>query len=52
MKRYVMTLLLTLGFAMGAQALDYETAREQAYYLTDKMAYYHSRLSSHHRPNQ
>lgn len=39
MKRYVMTLLLTLGFAMGAQALDYETAREQAYYLTDKMAY-------------
>lgn len=39
MKRYLMTLFLTLGFAIGAKALDYETAREQAYYLTDKMAY-------------
>lgn len=40
MKRYIIALICTLGFAMGqAKAMDYETARRQAYYLTDKMAY-------------
>ncbi len=39
MKRYLFTLAALLGFAISAKALDYETARNQAYYLTDKMAY-------------
>ncbi len=39
MKRLIFTLITTLGFACGMSAMDYETAREQAYYLTDKMAY-------------
>lgn len=39
MKRYMMTMMMALTTWMGANAMDYETAREQAYYLTDKMAY-------------
>lgn len=39
MKRYMMTLMLALLAWNGMRAMDYETAREQAYYLTDKMAY-------------
>jgi len=39
MKRNLMTLVLALGTWMGLSAMDYETARERAYYLTDKMAY-------------
>ena len=39
MKRYLITLISALAFTCGAFAMDYETAREQAYYLTDKMAY-------------
>lgn len=40
MKRYIIALICTLGFALSnANAMDYETARRQAYYLTDKMAY-------------
>lgn len=40
MKRYIIALICTLGFAVNhANAMDYETARRQAYYLTDKMAY-------------
>lgn len=39
MKRYMMTLVMAMTAWMGANAMDYETAREQAYYLTDKMAY-------------
>lgn len=40
MKRYIIALICTLGFALNsANAMDYETARRQAYYLTDKMAY-------------
>ena len=34
-----MTLVLALFAWMGMNAMDYETARERAYYLTDKMAY-------------
>lgn len=39
MKRYVLFFATFLTLAFNAKALDYETAREQAYYLTDKMAY-------------
>ena len=39
MKRYMMTLMMALTAWTAAMAMDYETAREQAYYLTDKMAY-------------
>lgn len=39
MKRYLLLLATFLTLAFNAKALDYETAREQAYYLTDKMAY-------------
>ena len=38
MKRYMMTLVALFAW-MGISAMDYETARERAYYLTDKMAY-------------
>ena len=34
-----MTIVATITAVAGAFAMDYETAREQAYYLTDKMAY-------------
>jgi len=39
MKRYMMTMMVALFAWTGMNAMDYETAREQAYYLTDKMAY-------------
>lgn len=39
MKRYMMTLMTALMAWTAASAMDYETARERAYYLTDKMAY-------------
>ena len=34
----MMTLFAIFAW-MGTNAMDYETARERAYYLTDKMAY-------------
>ena len=34
-----MTMMMAMATWMGASAMDYKTAREQAYYLTDKMAY-------------
>ena len=39
MKKNLMTLVLAIFAWMGMNAMDYETARERAYYLTDKMAY-------------
>ena len=39
MKKNLMTLVLAIFTWMGMNAMDYETARERAYYLTDKMAY-------------
>ena len=39
MRRYMMTMMMAMATWMGASAMDYKTAREQAYYLTDKMAY-------------
>ena len=39
MKRYMMTMMVAIFAWTGMNAMDYETAREQAYYLTDKMAY-------------
>ena len=39
MKRYMMTMMMAMTAWMGANAMDYETARNEAYYLTDKMAY-------------
>ncbi len=39
MKRYIIALICALGMSFSAKAMDYETARQQAYYLTDKMAY-------------
>lgn len=39
MKRYILTLVAIIATAIGAKAMSYETAREEALYLTDKMAY-------------
>ena len=39
MKRYMMMMTMMFLAWTGMNAMDYETARERAYYLTDKMAY-------------
>ena len=39
MKRYLMTILAVVLTTIGAKAMPYEMAREEAMYLTDKMAY-------------
>lgn len=39
MKRYIITLVLALVSCTGILAMSYERAREEALYLTDKMAY-------------
>lgn len=39
MKRRLYTLVLTVSLALGLSAMPYNVAREQALYLTDKMAY-------------
>ncbi len=39
MKRSILTIVALVAMAAQSWAIDYETAREQAYYLTDKMAY-------------
>lgn len=39
MKRHILTLVALLTFALGAKAMSYEKARQEALYLTDKMAY-------------
>ncbi|MCD8302736.1 MAG: hypothetical protein LUC44_06935 [Prevotellaceae bacterium] len=39
MKKLLFTTAVAFGFACALNAMDYETARDQAYYLTDKMAY-------------
>ena len=39
MKRLFATIVMVLGFAVAASAMSYSQAREQALFLTDKMAY-------------
>lgn len=39
MKRYILTLVAALTAMVSASAMSYERAREEALYLTDKMAY-------------
>lgn len=39
MKRLFATIVMVLGFAVAAGAMSYSQAREQALFLTDKMAY-------------
>ncbi|MGM9620568.1 MAG: hypothetical protein ACI3X4_03850 [Bacteroidaceae bacterium] len=39
MKRYILTLITALTALASAKAMSYERAREEALYLTDKMAY-------------
>ena len=39
MKRLFATMVMVLGFAVAASAMSYSQAREQALFLTDKMAY-------------
>ncbi|MGN0234080.1 MAG: hypothetical protein ACI4B5_06645 [Bacteroidaceae bacterium] len=39
MKRYILTLITALTTMAGASAMNYQRAREEALYLTDKMAY-------------
>ena len=39
MKRRLYTLVLSVSLALGLSAMPYNVAREQALYLTDKMAY-------------
>lgn len=39
MKRFLMTMTMVMMTMMGANAMSYSEARDQALYLTDKMAY-------------
>lgn len=39
MKRLLLSLLLLAGMSVSAKAMNYEEARQQAWFLTDKMAY-------------
>ena len=39
MKRHILTLIAVLATVAGASAMSYRQAREEALYLTDKMAY-------------
>lgn len=39
MKRTLLTLVVALAAVLPTKAFDYETARQQAWFLTDKMAY-------------
>jgi hypothetical protein len=39
MKRVLLSLLLVLTGSLAANALNYDDARERAWFLTDKMAY-------------
>ena len=39
MKRYIISFLLIFATWQAANAMSYERAREEALYLTDKMAY-------------
>lgn len=39
MKRILLTLLLLCSIVVGVQAMSYDDARRQAWFLTDKMAY-------------
>lgn len=39
MKRTLLTLIAAVAFTLSGNALGYEEAREQAWFLTDKMAY-------------
>ena len=39
MKRFIIILTTILTFAASANAMSYSQAREQALFLTDKMAY-------------
>ncbi len=39
MKRYILTAITTLMVCISTQAMSYQRAREEALYLTDKMAY-------------
>ena len=39
MKRFFVTIVMVLGFMVTAGAMSYSQAREQALFLTDKMAY-------------
>lgn len=39
MKRMLLSLALVLGFSLSAGAMSYDEARQQAWFLTDKMAY-------------
>ena len=39
MKKFILTLALILSLAVSANAMSYDQARDQALFLTDKMAY-------------
>lgn len=39
MKRFILSLVALLSITLGASAMSYEQARDQALFLTDKMAY-------------
>lgn len=39
MKRYILTILIAIVATFSAKAMDYEEARQRAWFLTDKMAY-------------
>ena len=38
MKRFILTMVAVLTLASAANAMSYKQARDQAFFLTDKMA--------------
>ncbi|MBQ3731802.1 MAG: hypothetical protein II905_08640, partial [Muribaculaceae bacterium] len=39
MKRFILTMVAMLALGSAANAMSYKSARDQAFFLTDKMAY-------------
>ena len=39
MKRFILTMVAMLTLGAAANAMSYKAARDQAFFLTDKMAY-------------
>ena len=42
MKKFMLTLVALITMTVQASAMSYEQARDQALFLTDKMAYEHN----------
>ena len=50
MKKLISILMLLMAFTMSSNAMSYEQARQQALFLTDKMAYEHNKTNDQNEP--